>query len=116
LNTVRFGLQFQKGRGDQERIDHVADVLDRVIAHDRDFAGAFVDLHLDDVAAVREGALAAGKRAALSSRSAMAFITAGSAPTVPDSPVPLTPSGLVSVGTSFSASAKGQKSSARGMA
>jgi hypothetical protein len=35
------------------RIDHVADILDRVIAHERDRAGICVDLHLDHVAAVR---------------------------------------------------------------
>ena len=42
----------------------MADVLDRVIAHDRDGAGVLVDLDLDDVAAVREGALAAVERVA----------------------------------------------------
>jgi ureidoacrylate peracid hydrolase len=42
------------------------------------------------------------------SASLTAFMTAGSAPTVPDSPAPLTPSGLVFVRTSFSCSAKAQ--------
>jgi hypothetical protein len=27
-------------------IDHVADIIDRVIAHERDRAGGLVDLHL----------------------------------------------------------------------
>jgi len=54
-----------KSSGTTERIDHVADVLDRVIAHDLDRAGALIDLHLDDVAAVREGAIAAAESAAL---------------------------------------------------
>ena len=39
---------------------------------------------------------------------------AASAPTLPASPAPLTPSGLVLVGTGFSAISKEQTSSARG--
>src|SRR5262245_32332928 len=50
------------------------------------------------------------------SASFTAFITADNAPTVPDSPAPFTPSGLVLVGTSFSPSSKLQKLSARGIA
>ncbi len=50
---------------DQHRIDHVADVVDRVIAHDLDRAGRLVDLDFDDMAAVRIGALAAVVSAAL---------------------------------------------------
>ena len=46
----------------------------------------------------------------------IAFIKEASAPTVPDSPAPLTPSGLSLVGTSFSPSRKSQKSCARGIA
>jgi hypothetical protein len=43
----------------------VADIIDRVIAHERDRAGGLVDLHLDHVTAVRKGALAAVEGAAL---------------------------------------------------
>ena len=50
---------------DQQRIDHVADVVDRVIAHELDRAGRLVDLDLDDMAAVRIGALAAVEGAGL---------------------------------------------------
>src|SRR6266436_3473150 len=50
------------------------------------------------------------------SKSLTAFITDDKAPTVPDSPAPLTPRGLVLVGTSFSPNVNAQKSSARGMA
>jgi hypothetical protein len=45
----------------------VADILDRVIAHERDRAGVLVDLHLDHVAAVRKAALPSVEGAALSS-------------------------------------------------
>ena len=50
---------------DQQRIDHVADVVDRRVAHEFDGAGVLVDLDLDDVAAVRKGALAAVEGAGL---------------------------------------------------
>jgi hypothetical protein len=43
-----------------QRIDHAAEILDRVTAHERDRAGVLVNLHLDHVAAVRKGALPAG--------------------------------------------------------
>jgi predicted lipoprotein len=43
----------------------VADILDRVIAHERDRAGGFVDLDLDHVAAVRKGTLPAVEGAAV---------------------------------------------------
>ena len=50
------------------------------------------------------------------SASTMAFTPADNEPTVPPSPAPLTPSGLVGVGTGLSSITTGQKSSARGMA
>ena len=45
-----------------------------------------------------------------------AFATAGIAPTQPASPAPLTPSGLVLVGTGLAFTSIGEKSWARGMA
>src|SRR5689334_5156776 len=50
------------------------------------------------------------------SASTMALTPADSEPTVPASPAPLTPSGLVGVGTGLSSIVTLQKSSARGMA
>ena len=44
---------------DQQRVDHVADIVDRGVADDLDLAGVGVDLDLADVAAVRIGAFAA---------------------------------------------------------
>ena len=49
------------------------------------------------------------------SASLTAFITAGSAPQVPDSPAPFTPSGFFFVGTTMSCMSMAGKSSARGM-
>ena len=46
----------------------------------------------------------------------MALTPADSEPTVPASPAPLTPSGLVGVGTGLSSIVTVQKFSARGMA
>jgi hypothetical protein len=48
--------------------------------------------------------------------SRMAFITVGVPATVPPSPTPLAPSGLVGLGTGLKSIAKGGKMSARGIA
>jgi len=48
------------------------------------------------------------------SASTTAFMMAASAPTLPASPAPLTPNGLVLVGTGFSSVSKDGTSSARG--
>src|SRR6185295_16161551 len=50
------------------------------------------------------------------SASTIAFATAGMAPTQPASPAPLTPSGLVAVGTGLLLTSNALKLSARGMA
>ena len=50
---------------DQQRVDHVPDIVDRGIAHEVDRAGLLVDLDLADVAAVGIGARAAREGAGL---------------------------------------------------
>ena len=44
---------------DQQRVDHVADIVNRGVADEAHLAGVGVDLDLADVAAVRIGAFAA---------------------------------------------------------
>src|SRR5204863_234634 len=56
------------------------------------------------------------RRPSGASASLTAFISAGSAPTVPASPTPLAPSGFTRVGTSYESTSKAGTSSARGIA